>query len=62
MIQKCYAILDHPNMHPQAKFGIPTLNNIRDMKMLLTDIQTDVIEQTFSLSNRPLSGWGLITL
>ena len=29
--QLWYATLRHPKMHPHTKFGIPTLNNIRDM-------------------------------
>ena len=29
--RKWYATLRHPKMHPQTKFGIPTLKNIGDM-------------------------------
>ena len=31
LTQKLYATLNHPRMHLQNKFGIPTSNNIRDM-------------------------------
>ena len=31
MAQKLYATVHHPKMHPQTKFWIPTLNNVRDM-------------------------------
>ena len=31
MTQKWYQTFHHPEMHPQTKFGIYTLNNISDM-------------------------------
>ena len=36
MIQKVYAKLGHPKMHPHTKFGIPTSKNIEAMQILET--------------------------
>ena len=40
MTQKWYVTLCHQKLHPHTKFGIPTINNIRDMLRTLFFLKT----------------------